>query len=142
MVWDVASIVPNTILWLCCSYYITPTKYSIYSHNLLLYKHNIKGYRSYVKTRDTHDLFWLVNCFLQNWSIDTFKHKTDKYSVHFQEMPGFKGKRKGGLTDSLQKNISIYNVRILPVSLPRKRTKTYSALKILLKCHFHFLGQT
>jgi hypothetical protein len=27
-----------------------------------------------------------VNCFLQNWSIDTFKHKTDKYSVHFQEM--------------------------------------------------------
>jgi hypothetical protein len=39
-----------------------------------------------------------VNCFLQNWSIDTFKHKTDKYSVHFQEMPGFKGKRKGGLT--------------------------------------------
>ena len=52
MVWDVASIVSNTILWLCCSYYITSTKYSIYSHNLLLYKHNIKGYQSYVKTRD------------------------------------------------------------------------------------------
>jgi hypothetical protein len=43
--------------------------------------------------------------------IDTFKHKTDKYSnqnklfsVHFQEMPGFKGKRKKGLTLTLYKN--------------------------------------
>jgi hypothetical protein len=36
-------------------------------------------------------------------AIDTFKHKTDKYSVHFQEMPGFKGKRKGGLTLTLYK---------------------------------------
>jgi hypothetical protein len=41
-----------------------------------------------------------------------------------------------------KKNILIYNACILPVSPPRKRAKTYSALKILLKCHFHFLGQT
>jgi hypothetical protein len=34
---------------------------------------------------------------------DTFKHKADKYSVHFQEMTGFKGKRKRGLTLTLYK---------------------------------------
>jgi hypothetical protein len=111
-------------------------------------------------------------------------------------MPGFKGKRKGGLTLTLYKKTFRYtmfvyclyhrqgneeeasvveafqdvldklsdvgkkdkllkffklvqdgkfplnNIALLPVSPPRKRTKTYSALKILLKCHFHFLGQT
>ena len=65
-----------------------------------------------------------VNCFLQNWQIDTFKHKTDKYSVHFQEIPGFKGKRKRGLTLTLYKNPFRYR---LPVSPPRKRTKTRSS---------------
>ena len=39
-----------------------------------------------------------VGCFLQGLSIDTFGHKTDRCSVHFREMPGFKGKRKRGLT--------------------------------------------
>ena len=89
-------------------------------------------------------------------------------------MPGFKGKRKGGLTLTLYKKTFRYR---LPVSPSRKRTKTssstpnlkspsirtpsllkkisfnfkififfqtdfhtYSALKILLKCHFHFFG--
>jgi hypothetical protein len=47
-----------------------------------------------------------------------------------------------GKKDKLLKFFTIYNVCILPVSPPRKRTKTYLALKILLKCHFHFLGQT
>ena len=72
-----------------------------------------------------------VNCFLQNCYIDTSKHKTDKYSnqnklfsVHFQEMPGFKGKRKRGLTLTLYKNPFRYR---LPVSPPRKRTKTSSS---------------
>jgi hypothetical protein len=51
-----------------------------------------------------------VNCFPQNWSIDTFKHKTDKYSVHFQEMPGFKGKRKGRLTLTLYKKTFRYTM--------------------------------
>jgi hypothetical protein len=46
-----------------------------------------------------------------------FKHKTDKYSVHFQEMPGFKGKRKWGLILTLYKKPFRYR---LPVSLPRK----------------------
>ena len=39
-----------------------------------------------------------VDCFMQNLSIDTFRRETDKCSVHFREMPGFKGKRKRGLT--------------------------------------------
>ena len=65
-----------------------------------------------------------VNCFLQNWYIDTFKHKTDKYSVHFQEMQGFKGKRKWGLILTLHKKPFRYR---LPVSPPRKPTKTSSS---------------
>ena len=72
-----------------------------------------------------------VNCFLQNWSIDTFKHKTDKSSnqnklfyVHFQEMPGFKGKRKRGLTLTLYNKPFRYRLPVLP---PRKRTKTSSS---------------
>ena len=64
-----------------------------------------------------------VYCFLQNLYIDTFKHKTDKYSVHFQEMSAFKGKRKWGLILTLYKNPFRYR---LPVSPPRKRTKTSS----------------
>jgi hypothetical protein len=62
---------------------------------------------------------------------DTFKHKTDKYSyqnklfsVHFQEMPGFKGKRKRGLTLTLYKKPFRYR---LPASPPMKRTKTSSS---------------
>jgi hypothetical protein len=58
-------------------------------------------------------------------------HKTAKYSnqnklfsVHFQEMPGFKGKRKRGLTLTLYKKTFRYR---LPVSPPRKRTKTSSS---------------
>jgi SUMO ligase MMS21 Smc5/6 complex component len=54
----------------------------------------------------------LVYCYLFLFvslaEIDTFKHKTDIYSnqtklfsVHFQEMTGFKGKRKRGLTLTL-----------------------------------------
>jgi hypothetical protein len=42
----------------------------------------------------------------------------------FQEMPGFKGKRKRGLTLTLYKNPFRYR---LPVSPPRKRTKTSSS---------------
>jgi hypothetical protein len=41
--------------------------------------------------------------------------------IHFQEMPGFKGKRKRGLTLTLYKKTFRYR---LPVSPPRKRTKT------------------
>ena len=55
-------------------------------------------------------------------------HKTDKYSnqnnlfsVHFQEMPGFKGRKKRGLTLTLYKKPFRYT---LPVSPLRKRTKT------------------
>ena len=58
-------------------------------------------------------------------------HKTAKYSnqnklfsVHFQEMPGFKGKRKRRLTLTLKKNPFRYR---LPVSPPRKRTQTSSS---------------
>ena len=54
-------------------------------------------------------------------------HKTAKYSnqnklfsVHFQEMPGFKGKRKMGLTLTLYKKTFRYR-------LPVKRTKTSSS---------------
>jgi hypothetical protein len=61
-----------------------------------------------------------VNCFLQNWSIDTFKHKTDKYSVHFQEMPGFKGKRKGGLTLTCIVYCCIWSVTLAKSIVPRK----------------------
>ena len=57
-----------------------------------------------------------VNCFLQNLSIDTFKHKTDKYSVHFQEMSGFKGKRKWGLTLTLYKKPFRYRLPVSPVA--------------------------
>ena len=45
-------------------------------------------------------------------------------SVHFHEMPGFKGKRKRGLTLTLYKKPFRYRV---PVSPPRKRTKTGSS---------------
>ena len=58
-------------------------------------------------------------------------HKTAKYSnqnklfsVHFQEKPGFKGKRKRGLTLTLYKKTSRYRLRVSP---PRKRTKTSSS---------------
>jgi hypothetical protein len=73
----------------------------------------------------------LLLVFVRFRYIDTFKHKTDKYSnqnklfsVHFQEMPGFKGKRKRGLTLTLYKNPFRYR---LPVSPPRKRTKASSS---------------
>ena len=46
------------------------------------------------------------------------------FSVHFQEMPGFKGKRKRGLTLTLYKKPYRYR---LPVSPPSKRTKTSSS---------------
>ena len=46
------------------------------------------------------------------------------FSLHFQEMPGFKGKRKRGLTLTLYKKPCRYR---LPVSQSRKRTKTSSS---------------
>ena len=61
----------------------------------------------------------------------SFKNKTDKYSnqnkrfpVHFQEMPGFKGKRKRGRTLTLYKKPFRYRLSVSP---PRKRTKTSSS---------------
>ena len=36
-----------------------------------------------------------------------YSNQNKLFSVHFQEMTGFKGKRKRGLTLTLQKNISI-----------------------------------
>ena len=68
-----------------------------------------------------------VGCFLQDLSIDTFRRGTDKYSVHFQEMPGFKGKRKRGLTVTLYKKQFRYRLPVSPASPPRKRTKTSSS---------------
>jgi hypothetical protein len=80
-----------------------------------------------------------VNCFLQNWSIDTFKHKTDKYSnqnklisVHFQEMPEFKGKRKKGLTLTLYKKTFRYRLLCLKVSIYQFCRKQLTKLANLL----------
>ena len=73
------------------------------------------------------DLLVLLIVFCKIDKLTLFKHKTDKYSnqnklfsVHFQEMPGFKGKGKRGLTLTLYKTKIRYR---LPVSPPRKRTK-------------------
>jgi hypothetical protein len=52
---------------------------------------------------------------------DTYSNQNKLFSVHFQEMPGFKGKRKRGLTLTLYKKPFRYR---LPV---RKRTKTSSS---------------
>ena len=107
----------------------------------------------------------LINTLIKiNYSLSTFRRCQDS------------GERGKGLTLILYKKTFRYR---LPVSPPRKRTKTssstpnlkspsirtpsllkkisfnfkifisfqtgfhtYSALKILLECHFHFLGQT
>ena len=51
-----------------------------------------------------------------------YSNQNKLFSVHFQEMTGFKGKRKRGLTLTLQKTFDR-----LPVSPPRKRTQTSSS---------------
>jgi hypothetical protein len=85
----------------------------------------LKGYKYFEIERDFFDkLVWLI-VFCKIDKLTLFKlsfllkyfvfHKTAKYSnqnklfsVHFQEMPGFKGKRKRGLILTLyKKNISI-----------------------------------
>ena len=69
-----------------------------------------------------------VNCFLQidkltllNTKLDKYSNQNKLFSVHFQEMPEFKGKRKRELTLTLYKKTFRYR---LPVSTPRKRTKS------------------
>jgi hypothetical protein len=63
------------------------------------------------------------SCF--SWDeTDKYSNQNKLFSVHFQQMPGFKGKRKRGLTLTLYKNPFRYR---LPVSPPRKRTKTSSS---------------
>jgi hypothetical protein len=83
----------------------------------------LKGYKYFEIERDFFNKLGVL--------IDTFKHKTDTYSnqnklfsVHFQEMPGFKGKRKRGLTLILYKKPFRY---ILPEHLGNVRVSQFSS---------------
>ena len=62
--------------------------------------------------------------FLLKYFVFHNSNQNKLFSVHFQEMTGFKGKRKRGLILTLYKKTFRYR---LPVSPPRKRTKTSSS---------------
>jgi hypothetical protein len=61
---------------------------------------------------------------LLNTKLINTLNQNKLFSIHFQEMPGFNGKRKRGLTLTLYKRPFRYR---LPVSPPRKQTKTSSS---------------